>query len=779
MKKDIYILSLMAVLFVSCSTTKNLPENEILYTGVDKIVFTDRKENAATPIGEEAVTEIMAAIECPPNAAIAGSSKYRGIPFGLWCYNGFVNSRNKIGKWIFKTFATTPVLVSNVNPQLRAQIAENRLHNYGYFNGKVNEEIIPNKNNPKKAKVCYTITLEEPYTYDSIDYRYFSNRADSLIRATWKERKLIDGEQFCVPALTSERERLNTLFRNNGYYYYQSGYIKYFADTIKKHGHIDLRIEPESRLPASVRKPWYIGRTTLKVTKSGNVSGYARGGNIMSLDTLRYRNLTYIYNGKKPPVRAGAVLRNVRLRPGSLYSQENQSMTLQQLSQLNIFGSLNFTFTPRDEEMLGDTLDLMITAQLDKPYDFSFELNATSKSNSQIGPGSKVTLSRNNIFHGGETLKFSLFGSYEWQTDDEIRGKESVINSWEIGTNVSLSFPRLFFPFIHRRYLRFPSSTSFSVYGNQLNRSGFFKMVHVGGEAAYTIKPNKTVTHNIIPFRLTYDMLQRTTEKFDSIILSNPSVANSFRDQFIPAMQYTVTYDNASTGHRNKTWWESSITSSGNIVSLAFCAFGKKWNEKNKNIFDNPYAQFLKFTTEIRNLFRINSRNYIATRFMTGVIKSYGNSITAPYTEQFYIGGANSLRAFTVRSLGPGSYHPTEETRYSYLDETGTLKFEANIEYRTKLFGNLQGALFVDAGNIWLLSKDENRPGGEFKLKSFAEQIALNTGFGVRYDLEFLVLRLDVGIALHYPYDTGKKGYYNIPSFNKGYAWHFAIGYPF
>lgn len=771
-KTEIILLAIM--LLVSCSTTRNLPEGEILYTGIDRMTFADARENATTPVGEEAIEEISAALDCPPNAAIAGSSKYRGIPFGLWWYNNFVNSKSRVGKWLFKTFAATPVLLSNVNPTLRAQVAESRLQNYGYFNGKVTEDVVLDKKNPRKAKVSYTVTLGHPSAYDSIEYRYFTHVGDSLIKATWRERKLVTGEQFSVPALTAERDRLNTLFRNNGYYYYQSGYISYSADTINNPGFVSLRVEPRSGLPAYVRKQQFMGRTTLKVARSG--SGYSLNADY---DTITFRNLTYIFSGRKPPVRAGAILRNVQLRPGRLYSQEAQALTLQQLSRMNIFNSLNFSFTPRGGTLLADTLDMMITAQLDKPYDFSFELNATTKSNSQIGPGSKITLARNNIFRGGETLKFSLFGSYEWQTDDEVRGRESVINSWEIGSSMSLSFPRLFMPFVGRKYLRFPSSTSFSIYGNQLNRSGFFKMVHVGGEAAYTLNPKRTTVHKIIPFRLTYDMLQRTTAKFDSIISTNRSIANSFRDQFIPAMQYTVTYDNASTPHRNKTWWENSMTSSGNVVSLAFCAFGDSWNKKDKNIFGNPYAQFVKYTTELRNLFRIDSRNYIATRVMAGVIASYGNSFTAPYTEQFYVGGANSLRAFTVRSLGPGSYHPADNTRYSYLDETGTLKFEANLEYRSKLFGNLQGALFVDAGNIWLLDKDENRPGGEFRLKDFADQIALNTGFGVRYDLEFLVLRFDVGIALHYPYDTGKSGYYNVPSFRKGYAWHFAVGYPF
>ena len=286
-------------------------------------------------------------------------------------------------------------------------------------------------------------------------------------------------------------------------------------------------------------------------------------------------------------------------------------------------------------------------------------------------------------------------GSYEWQTDGSLKGRQAVINSWEIGADVSLTFPRLFFPIIHRRHLRVPANTMLHIYADQMNRSGFFKMVHVGGEVTYNIFSKRTTTHTITPFRLTYDMLQRTTARFDSIAADNRSIANSFRNQFIPAMQYKFTYDNGKTHHRNKTWLEVSATSSGNITSLAFAAFGEKWNKKDKNLFNNPYAQFLKLTTEIRQLYRINSKNHIATRFMAGIIKSYGNSSYAPYSEQFYIGGANSLRAFTVRTIGPGSYHPEKETRYSYLDETGTLKFEANAEYRFNMFGDLNGALMT------------------------------------------------------------------------------------
>lgn len=770
--KKAYIYILTIIITCSCSMTRHIPNDEQLYTGIKDIEFVGEKEYASTAIGEMAVDEITAALDCAPNASIAGSSSLRGIPFGLWWYNSFYNSKSRIGKWFFDKFASTPVLISKVNPDLRAQIATNVLDYYGYFNGKVTAEIITSKKNPKKAKVKYKVILHEPYKYDSISYLDFSKKADSLIKSTKGARLLRKGDQFCVNNLNGERERINTLLRNNGYYYSQTGYINFLADTINNPGYIDLRVEPKKGLTANTRRPWYIGNTNIRILDHANTNQRTRSQS----DTLRRRSLTYIYNGKRVPVRSGAILRNTFLRKGDVYSQERQQLSLQRLSQLNIFSSINFGFTPRGDS---DTLDMSITAQLDKPYDFLFELNATSKSNSQIGPGSKISLSRNNVFRGGEILKFTLQGSYEWQTDGKLKGRQAVINSWEIGGDVSLTFPRLFFPIVHRRYLRFPATTSLRIYADQMNRSGFFNMVHVGGDITYNIFTKRTTTHTVIPFRLTYDMMHRTTAKFDSIVSENRSIANSFRNQFIPAMQYTFTYDNAKTKHRNKTWIEASITSSGNITSLAFMAFGEKWSTKDKTMFGNPYAQFTKITAELRQLYRINSKQHIASRIMAGVIKSYGNSSDAPYSEQFYVGGANSLRAFTVRSLGPGSYHPAKETRYSYLDETGTLKLEANLEYRFPLFGDLYGALFVDAGNVWLMKKDDSRPGGEFKLKTFAKQIALNSGWGVRYDLEFMVLRLDFGVAIHAPYDTGKSGYYNIRKFSEGFAWHFAIGYPF
>ena len=230
---------------------------------------------------------------------------------------------------------------------------------------------------------------------------------------------------------------------------------------------------------------------------------------------------------------------------------------------------------------------------------------------------------------------------------------------------------------------------------------------------------------------------------------------------------------------RNSLWWETSVTSAGNVTSLIYAAFGEGLDKKNKKLLKSPYAQFLKLTSEVRTLYKLSEKHHLAARLMGGAIWAYGNQTIAPYSEQFYIGGANSLRAFTVRSLGPGTYHPGKNTQYGYLDQTGDIKLEANVEYRFPIFGDLYGATFLDAGNVWLMRKEESRPGGELTMKSFAKSIALGTGAGIRYDLEFLVIRLDLGVALHAPYDTGKRGYYNIPKFKDGLGLHFAIGYPF
>lgn len=771
LKNNATIAILCLLLLASCSTTKNLPEGEILYTGIDKLEVLNEDKTEA---GVQALTEVEAALAYAPNNAILGSSSMRWpLPVGLWVYNGFEKYQDKkgVGRWIFDHLGEQPVLMSSVNGETRVKVATNLLRDYGYFNASVAYEEVPQKN-PKEAKVNYIIDMARPYFLDSIAYLKYPSVADSLIRATRRESVLKSGENFNVIKLEEERQRLSGLFRNHGYYYYRPEFTTYRADTLQKPGYVSLQVVPQMGIPAEAKRQYYIGNTSVYLT------GY---NDEKPTDTLNLRTMTLHYSGKKPGLRPSALMRNFFFRKGDLFSQDRQTFSQEAIARMGVFKFSEFRYVLKDTTAACDTLDVNIYATFDKPYNAELELNVTNKSTDQTGPGALFRLTRNNFQRMGADLSFELRGSYEWQTGKTVEGNSSRLNSYEIGASLSLGFPRLILPWKDSNLLRsrFPQKTSFKVYANMLNRARFFSMLSFGGNMTYEFRNSRLWKHSVTPFQLTFNTLMDTTEKFDSITVTNPSLALSLGDQFIPSMNYTVTYDNARMKYRHQLWWETSVTSAGNVTSMIYAAMGEKFSEKNKELLNTPFAQFLKVTTEIRTLLKISGRQYLAARLMGGVIWSYGNQTIAPYSEQFYIGGANSLRAFTVRSLGPGTYNPSKDSKYGYLDQTGDIKLEANVEYRFPIFGDLYGATFLDAGNVWLMRKDESRPGGLLTLKDFAKSIALNTGVGVRYDLDFLVIRLDLGIALHVPYDTGKSGYFNIPKFKDGLGLHFAIGYPF
>lgn len=751
-----------------CSTTSNLPEGEVLYTGLKKINYLDRDSSDYSVQVEE---EVEAALACAPNGALLGSSYYR-TPFQLklWIYNRYANSTSKFGKWMLKTFGHEPVLVSYVSPKMRALVAKNLLRSNGYFNADVGYEIIPQKN-PKKAKISYTVKNNQLYTIDTIKYLRYPAEMDSLIHTTMDNSRLRTGEAFAVSSLDAERNRLNSLFRDNGFYFYRSAYSVFLADSVSTPGRVELHMQPVAGMPAEARRKWYLGRMRVELRRSAMEQ---------LTDSIIHRNLSVYYSGKKPPIRLRTLLRDIKLRRKQLYSQTNYQESAGVINSLGLFSMSDFKFTPRDTTAACDTLDMTLNCVFDKPYDGSIEANYMIKSNDRTGPGLVLSVTKRNAFRGGEKLNFSLKGSYEWQTGRRVSGgSSSAINSYEYGADISVEYPRIEAPFglysRHRFYK--PPSTLLSLSGNVLNRANYFKMLTVTAGLTYKFQTSPNSRHEFSPLLLDYNFLRNTTVTFDSIMTANPAIYVSMRNQFVPKIKYTYTYT-SPTGSLNPILWETTVTEGGNLLSLFYVAAGKDFSKKGKGLFGNPFAQFVKLNTSLRKTWQTGQKSQLVSRVAAGILWAYGNSDRAPYNEQFYVGGANSIRAFTVRSIGPGKY-VAPNTNYAYLDQTGDIKLELNLEYRFNLFGNLYGATFLDAGNIWLLKKDPNRPDSEFKPSTFFRQLATGTGVGLRYDMDFIVLRLDLGVAIHVPYDTGKSGYYNIPKFWDGVGLHFAIGYPF
>lgn len=762
-----YFIFISQLLLIACSTVSHLPADELLYTGTRSITVTD---DTPAPLRDQAVGEAKVAFVSPPNNALFGSSRYRTpFPLGLWAYNAFVDDSTGLRHWMFKTFATQPIYISTVNPTFRSDVAENTLRNYGYFDSNVSYSVdtLPDG---RKAKLSYTLHLGEPWRYGKIEYNGFSPKMDSLIHALWHQRLIREGEQLSYTALSGERNRLFTLFREQGYYFYRPEMVILLADTTKTKGKVNLRITSLSNLPSYTSKPWYIGHTYFSISRTPNE---------VLTDTLASNSTTFIYRGKRIPIRRTLLASRITYRQGDLYSSTAQNTTQRDLNRLGILSGVSINYVPRDSTYTTDTLDVHINALLEPPYNLSLEANLTAKSNDQIGPGIVASLSRKNLFRMAEIIQLRVKGSYEWQTNRTLRREGTVVNSFEIGSDISMSVPQLLFPGGYDYTYERPVSTTARLYSDWLNRGGFFRMLAFGGNLTYAFSTSDALTHSVSPFTLTFNTLEETTHRFDSIMTANPIIGLSFRDQFVPSSSYTLTYDNVNLANapRHPSRVTLTLASAGALTSLVYAGTRHPFSERGKSLLGTPYAQFIKGYAEACRYYRLSPRHTLATRLIAGVTYAYGNSIVAPFSEQFNVGGASDIRAFPLRGIGPGSYHSTE--RYAYIDHTGDVKLEANVEWRFPLVKQLSGAFFIDAGNVWLLRNDSSRPGAQLRLKTLGNDIALGTGIGLRYNLRVVLLRADVGIPLHIPYSTGKQGYYNVPHFVRGLCFHFGVGYPF
>ena len=857
----------------SCSTTRHIPDDDQLFVGLEKIAYASYEHDVHA---DETKEEIEAALATAPNGALFGSSYHRTLPYALWIWNAAQDTKSKSIRWLGATFGKPPVLMSQVNPALRAQVARQVLRTHGYLHGDVSYKEVTQKN-PRKAKIAYTVNMDTLFRVDTLVYVGFPPAMQHLIDSTRTESLLLPQAPFSVQNLEGERTRLSQLFRNNGYYYYQPSYASFLADTIGKASasegrevgpyDVTLRLQLADSLPEQALKPWTIGSTSVRLRRS-------RMDRTDSVAGRRF--LKVLYSGKRPPIRPGVILQGLKLRPRQLFSYDAYQESMQKVNATGVFSTVDFQFSPPQPPLGGETnpnststyppqggtggasatyppqggtggasatyppqggtggaqgpggagaLDLLIDCVFDKPYDFYIETNFVNRTIGRLGPELKVGLTRRNAFRGGERLDINLHGSYEWETSS----KGSDMNSYQYGADASIEFPRILFPRFRRsnrsgslstntgttadsltvnrprrRRRRFyaPPSTLAKVSTDIVQRPQYYKMHIVSGEWTYRWQPSVSSKHELSPLVLKYQFMNSRTESFDELMMQSPYLTATMDDYFIPKMRYTYTYTSPST-LRNPLRWETTVEESGNMTALYDVLIqGNGWNQKDKTLFKNPYSQFLKVETDLTKTWTLSHRTKLVGHLNYGLMWSYGNSTTGPFSEMFYVGGANSIRAFPVRSIGPGAFVPISDDRqFAYMMQNGDVKLLMNLELRQKLFGNLYGAVFFDAGNVWnsedwsidINEEDSDNPdindfvkawnemfsGWKFQAKNLFRQLATGTGIGLRYDLDFLVLRVDWGFGLHLPYDTGKSGYFNIPRFKDMHTLHIAIGYPF
>ena len=798
MKQNKIVILLQILLLTSCISTRDVPDGDQLFTGLKKIVYLeDSVEYSPTAKQhlEDTKEEVEAALATVPNGALFGSSYYHTpVSWRLWVYNRFSGKESKLSKWMMKSFGKPPVLMSNVNPALRASVAQSVLKNNGYFRSEVSYEAVTSRN-PKKGKLAYTIKLDSLFLFDSVAYVGFPQALRYLIDSTANEAVVRRGLPFSASSLENERSRISTLLRNNGYYYYAPSYITFSADTINTPFRAQMRVKLTDGLPDEVLRKWYIGNIDISLRHSMREQ---------LKDSIHHRHLNIYFNGKKPPMRPRVLLKNMRLFPRQAFSYDKYQETVSKVNATGVFSAVDFQFTPRDN----DTLDVLMNCTLDKSYDFYFETNLNGRTIGRYGPEVKVGFTKHNAFHGGENLDVNLHGSYEWQLSDDKR-----MNNYQYGCDISLEFPRILAPFINSEKVRrdkdgrprrrfFSSPTTLAkITSDVIIRPEYYRMNVSGGEWTYRWQSSEQSTHEFSPLTVKYQRINSKTEKFNSIVGKNLFLYASVQDRFIPQMRYTYLYHSPKK-YRNPIRWETTISEAGNGTALYDVLIqGNKWNDQDKTLFKNEYSQFLRLETDLTKTWQFSNTSQLVGHLNAGIIYSYGNNETTPFSEMFYAGGANSIRAFAVRHVGPGGYIDIfDDNQFSYILQNGDIKFVANLEYRTTLFGKLGGAVFLDVGNVWKRKGDylEHEEGeteddrnwvdinnilqelSEFKASEVFKQIAVGTGVGLRFDLGFLVIRVDWGLALHVPYEWNKTRYFfNWDSFKDAHTLHFAIGYPF
>lgn len=753
--------AITAFLLAACSTTSRLPEGEILYTGVKKTVITPPEgEKVASGVA----SQIKGAVNVKPNNCLISPSLRYPFPIGLWVWNHWNEPKKGIGKWIYSKLVEQPVLISDVRPDVRVAMIDRMLDNNGYFQGHASYSLVQGKN-PRKASIRYEISTGSAYNLDSIIMLADTTALNRLINESARRSAYLrPGSRYSVDSLKQVRIDIANRLRNKGYYFFSPEYIEYLADSTITKGAIALKLDLAANIPSWAMKSYKVGRITTVINRNSGTG---------TPDTFQTDRGTVIQM-QPSHLRRKLIPECIAFRTGKTFSVRDMNRTQTYLSRLGIFSEIDISAIP-DTLAPEPTLDIDINCRFDKPLEATVEVNASSKSNSYIGPGVVLGLTNKNLFGGGEQFSVKLNGSYEWQTGSH-RGKSSVFNSYEVGLTTSLAFPRLLGLNWVTRRRRVLNWTRITLNADLLNRPHYFKMAQFNASYSYDWQHSRYVNNSLTLVKLTYTKLIHTTHDFDSIMNANEAIAQSFKDQYIPQMAYTWTYDRNYHSRRTLNV-QLSVQEAGNIFWGIYRAFGHKGE---KELFGTPFSQFVKGQAQVVYGQRLSRHNiWLVSRVLVGAAHAYGNSSEVPYSEQFYIGGANSIRAFTVRSLGPGSYHAPDDQTNGYFDQTGTFKFELNTELRFPIYGPLHGAVFLDAGNIWLLKNDPARPGGTLRAKTFWKDIALGTGVGLRFDISMFVVRADLGIGIHAPYDTGRSGYYNMTSFGKSLAFHLAIGYPF
>lgn len=727
----LYIALTALILLTACSATKFISDGDYL---LDQVEVKSAQKDFNVSLLEPYVRQ---------KANSKWFSLFK-IPLATYSLSGTDTIR-----WInrtLKNIGEAPVVYDTVMAERSCEALRSAMSNMGYLHSEVE---LQTRHKGKKVRVTYILKPGEPYYLRNVRYDIADDSIRALLDAD-RQYTLRTGAPFTVERLDAERNRITNFLLENGYYKFNKDFIHFSADSARDSREIDLTLHldkyrPNSNAPETLHPRYTIGTVSYASGDKGNIQ-------------LRPKVLQY----------------NTAIIPGTPFSANALQKTYNSFARLKAIRYTNIKFSELPDTSV---LDCDIQVSTNKPHTLSFQPEGTNTAG-DLGAAASLTYENRNIFHGSELFSIELRGAFE-----AITGLEGYQNQdyEEYSVEAKLQFPRFVAPFLSKTFRRRSTASSeLSVAWDLQNRPEFHRRVFSTAWRYRWAEPRHHVSYRFDLLDLNYVYMPWISATFkhdylDSVSNRNAILRYNYEDLFIMKMGFGITYNN------DKLALRANVETAGNLLgAFANMASFRKNDVGQHTLFNIAYAQYVKFDFDFTKQIRFDTHNVLALHGAFGIAYPYGNSTVLPFEKRYFSGGANSVRGWGVRELGPGKFKGTDG-RIDFINQTGDMKLDLSAEYRTFLFWKFDGAAFIDAGNIWTLRSYAEQPGGQFKISEFYKQIAVAYGVGLRLNFGYFILRFDMGMkAINPAYENHKEHYAFLnPDFGRDFSFHFAVGLPF
>jgi len=753
----LFIISLISILLAGCTANKFLPENEkyfegneVEYKGADKMFPRDLKYGLEGDLKPDA------------------TRRYFIFRPGTWLYQAIEKPKKNKGlkHWLKFKLGSKPSYLSQVDIDKNVNFIQSTLKQNGYFKPEIETRL---DSTAHRAVVVYDVTLNSPRLIDTL---VFCSNPDTICNALEKANKDIDrlnsGDLFRVENLEETRRDLSNSFKNRGYYYFTPNFLFYKADSLQKGNKVRLRMDVRPEVTKEGLSKYYMDAISL------NLSGDTIA------DSRVQDSLQIAYNPDKLYLDPKKLRKYVAFDLDSIYKKSDEKLTIKQLSKLDVFDYINIDYENGFRNGK-HTLDANISATPRKKHSLRAEFNLSTTSINYTGPGLKLEYYNRNTFKGAEKLKISGTGRYEVQ----LSGVDEGLASYEIDLQANLLLPSVQGPLKKKVNPGNVPNTRYRLQYRLFNQPNYYAQSSFGAGYGYEWLSQERIFHDFRLINFDYLQLLQSSEQLEDLLNQGVLSRESFEDQVIAGPSYSISINSKQKRVNIFSHYIGlNAETAGNLLQLGYEITGQERNENGQYRFIGvPFSQYVRLQTDLRAYIKLGKYNRLAMRQIIGVGIPYLNSSALPFAKQFFVGGASSLRGFQARSIGPGVYFSDDQG--SFFDQTGDIQIEWNLENRTDLGQYLEGALFVDAGNVWLARESAARPGGEFRFNKFMNQLAISSGVGVRINLEFLIIRFDFGVPLRKPYlPEGQRWFWEdvdeeFQTDRSQLILNFAIGYPF